>query len=89
MIFKAVNNLSLNETRRRNGAHYHWKVVQGCGAVMDPFFQASQCSQAYQFTINEPLICTPFSILRKNVHFQRCFCQNFSSEDTKFQKFHS
>ena len=44
---------------------------------MTPFFQASRCSLAYQFTINVPLMCPPFSTFRKNLHFQPCFWPKF------------
>ena len=39
----------------------------------------------HQFTAHVP----PFSILRKFLHFQPCFVQNFSSQDENFPNFHS
>ena len=48
------------------------------------FFQASRHSLAYQFTINAPLMCPPFSIFRKILDFQPCFGQNFRSQDANF-----
>ena len=56
---------------------------------MTPFFQATQRSLAYQFTIIAPLLCPPFSNFWKNFHFQPCFGQNFSSQDTNFPNFRS
>ena len=53
--------------------------------VMTPFFQASQRSLAYQFTIIAPLLYPPFSNFRKNFNFQPCFGQNFSSQDPNFR----
>ena len=69
----------------------HWprKGVWGFAAVMTPFFQASQRSLAYQFTIIASLLCHPFSNLRKFFHFQPCFGQNFSSQDANFPNFRS
>ena len=67
--------------------HSHWKGIWGCAAVMTPFFQASRRSLAHQFTVNAPLLCPPFSIFRKFLHFQPCFGQNLSSLDPKFSKF--
>ena len=69
------------------GGHSHWKGVWGCAAVMTPFFQASRCSLAHQFTINAPLLCPLFSIFRNFLHFQPCFGQNLSSLDPNFSKF--
>ena len=34
-----------------------------CSHDLHLLFQASGCSLAYQFTLNAPLICPPFSIL--------------------------
>ena len=56
---------------------------------MTPFFQASRRSLAYQFTIIAPLLCPPFSNVRKFFHFQPCFGQNFSSQDANFPNFRS
>ena len=56
---------------------------------MTPFFQATQRSLAYQFTINAPLLCPPFSNFRKKFNFQPCFGQNFSSQDANFPNFRS
>ena len=56
-------------------------------AVMTPFFQASQCSLAYQFPINALLMCPPFSIPWKFCIFSLVFGQNFSSQDAKFLSF--
>ena len=69
------------------GGHWPRKGVWGCAAVMTPFFQASRRSLAYQFTIIAPLLCPPFSNFRKIFHFQPCFGQNFSSQDTNFPNF--
>ena len=70
----------------RGGGHWPRKGVWGsCAAVMTPFFQASQRSLAYQFTIIAPLLYPPFSNLRKNFNFQPCFGQNFSSQDPNFR----
>ena len=69
------------------GEHSQWKVVWGYAAVMTPFFQASRRSLAYQFTINTTLMCPPFSIFRKILHFQPFFGQNFSSQDANFPNF--
>ena len=66
------------------GGHLHWKGLWGCAAVMTPFFQASQRSLAYQFTLSELLVWPPFSIFRKFVHFQPCFGQNSSSISPNF-----
>ena len=71
------------------GGHLHWKVVQGCSAVMTPFFQASRRSLAYQFTINAPLMCPNFQFLDKCCIFSLVFGQNFSSHDTNFPNFRS
>ena len=70
----------------RARGYSHWKVSRGCAAVMTPFFQASQRSLAYQFTLDASLMYSPFSILRKMLH---CFVQNFSSQDENFQNFRS
>ena len=56
---------------------------------MTPFFQASRRSLAYQLTIIAPLLCPPFSNVRKNFNFQPCFGQNFSSQDANFPNFRS
>ena len=56
---------------------------------MNPFFQASRRSLAYQFSIIAPLWCPPFSNFRKIFHFQPCFGQNFSSQDANFPNFRS
>ena len=58
---------------------------------MTPFFQASRRSLAYQFTINAPFMCPTFSIFFFffKLHFQPCFGQNFSSQDTNFPNFRS
>ena len=69
------------------GGRSRWKEVRGCAAVMTPFFQASRRSLADQFTLNASLMCPPFSILRKILHFQPCFGQNFSSQDANFPNF--
>ena len=71
------------------GGHWPRKGVWGCAAVMTPFFQATRRSLAYQFTINAPLLCPPFSNFRKNFHFQPCFGQNFNSQDANFPNFRS
>ena len=62
---------------RGGGGHWPRKGVWVCAAVTTPFFQASRCSLAYQFTINVPLMCPPFSTFRKNLHFQPCFWPKF------------
>ena len=67
------------------GGHWPRKGVWGCAAVMTPFFQATRRSLAYQCTIIAPLLCPPFSNLRKIFHFQPCFGQNFSSQDANFR----
>ena len=67
------------------GRHWPRKGVWGCAAVMTPFFQASQRSLAYQFTIIAPLLYPPFSNFRKVFNFQPCFGQNFSSQDPNFR----
>ena len=66
------------------GGHSHWKRVWGCAAVMTAFFQTSNRSLAYQFTVKAPLLCPLFSIFRKFSHCQPCFCQNSSSLDPTF-----
>ena len=66
------------------GGHSHWKVVQGCAAVMTPIFQANRRSLAFQFTINTPLMCHPFWFFRKILHFQPCFGQKFQLSKCKF-----
>ena len=71
------------------GGHWPRKGVWGCAAVMTPFFQASQRSLAYQFTIIASLLWPPFSNFRKFFHFQPCFGQNFSSQDANFPNFRS
>ena len=71
----------------RGGGHSHWKGVWGCAAVMTSFFQSTCRSLAHQFTLNVPLLCPLFSILRKFLHFQPCFGQNSSSLDPNFSKF--
>ena len=68
------------------GGHSHWKRVWGCTAVMNPFFQTSHHSLAYQFTVNASLLCPLFSIFRRFLHFQPCFGQNSSSLDPNFSK---
>ena len=60
------------------GGHWPRKGVWSCAAVMTPFFQANRRSLAYQFTINAPLMCPPFTI------FSLDFGQNFSSQDAIF-----
>ena len=53
--------------------HHHWKVVQEVCCDHTSFFQASRHSLAYQFIINAPLVCLPFStwlMCRKILHFQ-------------------
>ena len=70
----------------RGGTH----IGKGYGDVprsWPPFFQASRRSLAHQFTVNAPLLCPPFSIFRKFLHFQPCFGQNSSSLDPEFSKF--
>ena len=67
------------------GRHWPRKGVWGCAAVMTPFFQASQRSLAYQFTIIVPLLYPPFSNFRKIFNFQPCFGQNFSSQNPNFR----
>ena len=67
------------------GGHSHWKGVWGRAMVMTPFFfQTSQRSLAYQFTVNAPLLCPLFSIFRKFLHPQPCFGHNSSSLDPNF-----
>ena len=51
---------------------------------MTPFFQASHCSLAYQFTVNAPLLCPLFLIFIKSLQFQPWFAQNCSSLDPIF-----
>ena len=53
----------------------------GCAAVMTPFFQASQCSLDYRYTINAPLM---INFSKKFALFSLVFGQNFSSRDKKF-----
>ena len=66
------------------GGHYHWKVVRGCALVMTPFFHASQCSLAYQFTINVPLMCPPFSIFGKKCNFSLVLAKISALETQNF-----
>ena len=82
--WKWVGNKAENTCR---GANLHWKVIWGCATVTTPFFQASWHFLAYQFTLNAPLMCPAFSILRKIMDFQSCFGQNFSSQDANFPNF--
>ena len=62
-------------------------MVQVCAVVMTLFLQASRHSLAYQFPINAPLTCPPFSNFRKICIFSVIFGQNFSSQDVKLPKF--
>ena len=50
------------------------------------FFQAIRRSLAYQFTVNVPLLCLPFSCFRNFSHFQPCFGQNSISLDPNFSR---
>ena len=55
----------------------------------DPlFFQTSQRSLAYQFTVNAPFLYPLFSIFRKFLHPQPCFGHNSSSLDPNFSFLH-
>ena len=70
--------------------HCNWggtDLERGYGYVprsLPPLF-----SPAYQFTINVPLICPPFSTFRKICIFNFVFGQNFSSQEAKFPNFRS
>ena len=66
--------------------HYHRKVVRRSVAVMTLFFQASERSLAYQFTIIAPLRCH-FKSSEKSCIFSLIFGQNFSSQDAKLLNF--
>ena len=70
-----------------NGGHLLWKVVQGCAAVITPFFLVIWHSLAYQFAINVLVMCPILTILEKCNIFTLLFIQNFSSEDTHFPNF--
>ena len=69
------------------GGHWPRKGVWVCAAVMTPFFQASRCSLAYQFTINVPLMCPHFQHLEKICIFSLVFGQNFSSQEANISEF--
>ena len=68
------------------GGHSHWKVVWGCAAIMTPFLQASRRSLAYQFTINAPLMCSPFAFFFL-IAFSTLFWPKFQLSRCKFSKF--
>ena len=69
------------------GGHSHMKGVWGVLRSWPPgFFQAIRRSLAYQFTVNAPLLCLPFSCFRNFSHFQPCFGQNSISLDPNFSR---
>ena len=60
-----------------------------CAAVMTPFFQTSQHSLAFQFTIKTLLMCPTqnFLFVEKFCIFSLDFSQNVSSQDPNFPNF--
>ena len=69
------------------GGHSHMKGVWEVLRSWSPgFFQAIRRSLAYQFTVNAPLLCLPFSCFRKFSHFQPWFGQNSISLDPNFSR---
>ena len=65
-----VNSIDLKnvDTFSALDNHLTWGALtleRGCAAVMTPFFQASQRSLAYQFTINALLMCPHFQFVEK------------------------
>ena len=77
--------------------HYQWWKPRGaltlesgrgicCAAVMTPLFQTSQCSLAFRFTIDVPLMCLPFSSFRKKFAFSALFWPKFSQDPSFFKE---
>ena len=68
--------------------HILWCMFRRDSWFQNHLFQVSRRSVAYQFTINAPLMCPPFSIFRKFFCiFSLIFGQNFSSQDANFPNF--
>ena len=68
------------------GGTHIWKGFGGVAVMTPGFFQAILRSLAYQFTVNAPLLCLPFSCFRNFSHFQPCFGQNSISLDPNFSR---
>ena len=59
------------------GGHWPRNGVWVCAAVTTPFFHTSRRSLAYQFPINAPLMCPPFSNFGKICIFSLVFWPKF------------